>query len=76
MYSRDLGVLEELFDERSDHGTSKTSAKLVFVRKELIDSSRSGISLGLPPPVIRIHDDVRLYEADGPAVEESDVRTG
>src|SRR6266849_6828120 len=27
LYSRDLGVLEELFDERSDHGTSKTSAR-------------------------------------------------
>jgi hypothetical protein len=76
LHSRDLGVLEESFDESSDHGTSKTSAKLVFVRKELIDSSRSGISLGLPPPVTRTHDDVRLYEADGLALEESDVRTG
>jgi hypothetical protein len=67
--------LEELFDESPDHGTSKTSAELVFVRKELIDSSGSGISLGLPPPVTRIHDDVRLYEAVGLAVEESDIRT-
>ena len=76
MYSRDLGVLEELFDESSDHGASETSAKLVFVRKELIDPSRSWIGLGLPPPVTRTHDDVRLYETDGLAVDESDVRTG
>ena len=43
-----------MFDESPDHGASETPAKLVFARKELIDPLRSGIGLGLPPPVTRI----------------------
>jgi hypothetical protein len=71
---RDARLCEQPSDKGANHCAANTSAELICLGQELINTSRSRIGFALPPTSSTPHDDVRLDKANRCAIHMRDLR--